>query len=1546
MIAPHGRISVARGRFFQFDHLCPSKGSVNAVDSVQDVNSLFIQLETKYDDSEMLINSIQYIYYQVMDIPDLCQSLKFYVTNGINIIGCSTAMNAGLIEVGNKFKSVNKFNLINHVEINSLNSEYELIVNRFSKVFSDVPGRISKYEHNIPLLNENMGYKGPIYPTPLNLRKFEMNLINDMLSNDIIEPVDHLNDPCTYWRSPKFFVPKIGNQFRMAEMSNEYFIKNVYANICISTNKSPPICNLQKFNLEGLNLLVIKLFISNSLFLFQSERFHDDVLIQIKLCHRIFQIYRYIAIYSNLNREIWSTFISILIKAITNICNVQTIKDTEDVVSKLLKSAFQILFLVIVKASIIGLISTNLWDEIYNLLKLYNSSTDLISEWGKVFYWITDIMINNIYKNTFDSFNKDEQTSRKLSFKSSDNRLSYKYFDSLLNCDDKTSDLYKMNRAFSSTAIDENSSIDFNSKSRTEITDSSITKFYSDSDFIILDKLDCVKNNFNRKNLAFKSMRERNNPVSFIYKRRHFGTCRVIDVHGEMNIDVDDNFKNIVRRFKKSMDQLDHILDTSKAEYFISPNQSSEDLLITKTTNRKDYNKEFIIFLWHRFLLILGNPTEIKDEQAQQLFFARLSLAWEVIIKSILFATKEASSVPKYTQSNITLNLPPIFIILPWILQVLKNSTCTKIKKEAIFLLSKLFTSDHGIPITNEHLSYLYLITKYCSQDLNIKCVFITHICKTILTKPEYYRNRAIVNLIINKFVNCNFYELNSSVALSFLSTVLFLPYIYKIDNGNKTDLIMKSETDSKFELKDSEQVPELFDARIIGLFLSYLNTSCDNLKYGMLSIRSMTLYLYYKLSDTNIVEIAYFEEIIEAIKKQLLLFSIMTNNVNLAYVLVAIESISILSDRAEMMFNYNSKVSLNLVRCLCESVKCICMIYINSNIKDLLQRKTVIQMLFCLFNWVMKSPKEIFFNQNNYGDYNILYVVLNHLESIIDGTVIGGQNSDDGFSIYSNLSFLSMCQNDHDINESIGSINSICTNKNLPVQFAAYHIISKILLYYGKWPGVYGNDAYFTKDTECNLDYTKMNILNVTYNRKFFKHPNILFLCIDESSIITIITQAEEDCGKENSLHIIVRNISGKYSIRVKSKENYPLHCSYETPNVETYENFDVVESCEIISESTKDKYSIKEDLNEFKEKIEKNSKLDNFFNIFRNSRNSDVFEAEPMKNNKFMEFYKFYKHISNEENDVFENDPYSSSETLQNQDFQSDLNSKISSDIKLSVFDKTDESSYKSKINVTLNLVYQFLKDFGFLHFNKRSSISLLKYSKDLITDLKALDSYSGRECFKIAIVYIGKGQFDKKTIFHNMRGSDRFERFIKKIGWVVNLKYHNGFMGGLSSTGANGNTSYYYSNSAYEIMFHVSTLLRASNTHNNLNMITRHIGNDEVHIIWNESGREYNIDSIRTEFADHILVVTPLDKNFNFINFKDKKGTKDVGPLYDGAIVPNSVLENLVRETVINMSINRRYSNALYEPSYTQRIYKLQQSIQRHKTNVSYQDLYLFN
>lgn len=42
---------------------------------------------------------------------------------------------------------------------------------------------------------------------------------------------------------------------------------------------------------------------------------------------------------------------------------------------------------------------------------------------------------------------------------------------------------------------------------------------------------------------------------------------------------------------------------------------------------------------------------------------------------------------------------------------------------------------------------------------------------------------------------------------------------------------------------------------------------------------------------------------------------------------------------------------------------------------------------------------------------------------------------------------------------------------------------------------------------------------------------------------------------------------------------------------------------------------------------------------------------------------------------------------------------------------------------------------------------------------------------------------------------------------------------------------------------------------------NIQTRHLGNDEVHIVWSEHGRDYRRDIIPTEFCDVLIVIYPL-------------------------------------------------------------------------------------
>lgn len=41
-------------------------------------------------------------------------------------------------------------------------------------------------------------------------------------------------------------------------------------------------------------------------------------------------------------------------------------------------------------------------------------------------------------------------------------------------------------------------------------------------------------------------------------------------------------------------------------------------------------------------------------------------------------------------------------------------------------------------------------------------------------------------------------------------------------------------------------------------------------------------------------------------------------------------------------------------------------------------------------------------------------------------------------------------------------------------------------------------------------------------------------------------------------------------------------------------------------------------------------------------------------------------------------------------------------------------------------------------------------------------------------------------------------------------------------------------------------------------------RHLGNDEIHIVWSEHNRDYRRGIIATEFGDVIIVIYPLPHN----------------------------------------------------------------------------------
>ena len=95
---------------------------------------------------------------------------------------------------------------------------------------------------------------------------------------------------------------------------------------------------------------------------------------------------------------------------------------------------------------------------------------------------------------------------------------------------------------------------------------------------------------------------------------------------------------------------------------------------------------------------------------------------------------------------------------------------------------------------------------------------------------------------------------------------------------------------------------------------------------------------------------------------------------------------------------------------------------------------------------------------------------------------------------------------------------------------------------------------------------------------------------------------------------------------------------------------------------------------------------------------------------------------------------------------------------------------------------------------------------------------------------------------------------------LGWEVELETHTGFMGGLSKTKATGETSPYFATSFVEVMFHVATRMPSSSDEALITK-TRHLGNDEVHIVWSEHWRDYRRGILPTEFCDVLIIIYPL-------------------------------------------------------------------------------------
>lgn len=132
-----------------------------------------------------------------------------------------------------------------------------------------------------------------------------------------------------------------------------------------------------------------------------------------------------------------------------------------------------------------------------------------------------------------------------------------------------------------------------------------------------------------------------------------------------------------------------------------------------------------------------------------------------------------------------------------------------------------------------------------------------------------------------------------------------------------------------------------------------------------------------------------------------------------------------------------------------------------------------------------------------------------------------------------------------------------------------------------------------------------------------------------------------------------------------------------------------------------------------------------------------------------------------------------------------------------------------------------------------------------------------------FKFGLVYQKWAQTSEEQLFANRSHSPAFDEFLSVIGQRVRLKDHEGFKGGLDTQfGQTGEESVYEVFREKEIMFHISTMLPYMENDPQQLQRKRHIGNDIVAVVFQETNTPFGPNMIASHFLHAYIIVQAID------------------------------------------------------------------------------------
>jgi hypothetical protein len=192
------------------------------------------------------------------------------------------------------------------------------------------------------------------------------------------------------------------------------------------------------------------------------------------------------------------------------------------------------------------------------------------------------------------------------------------------------------------------------------------------------------------------------------------------------------------------------------------------------------------------------------------------------------------------------------------------------------------------------------------------------------------------------------------------------------------------------------------------------------------------------------------------------------------------------------------------------------------------------------------------------------------------------------------------------------------------------------------------------------------------------------------------------------------------------------------------------------------------------------------------------------------------------------------------------------------------------------------------------------------------------------KVGVIYIGENQTNEVEILSNIQGSIDYTEFLSGLGTLTRLKGAKFNTQGLDrQMDSDGEYTFCWRDRVTEIVFHVTTQMPTNLDHDPQCIgKKRHIGNDFVNIIFNNSGLPFKFDTFPSDFNYVNIVITPesrasfvakrfrskADANNAFykVQVMSKPGFPEISPAAETKIVSLTALPGLIRLLALNASV----------------------------------------